>query len=190
MAHRRVATTARAGSARRGEGHEEKGEAGSWRYVTAGTACRRGIRPPRAGARTIRCGLTVTKAARPRRIDREGSTCPATGSSARSVRSRSAADGVKMVCPSPKGRRTLFGGDFCEGSHGARDLGYRSDTCKGISVCGGSRREGRTIRIVRADRWAGRGLTLLDGRIDDGGRRLREAGRPGPRPRSTSVARI
>ena len=42
--------------------------------------------------------------------------------------------------------------------------------------CGGKRER---FTSWRADQWVGRELTVLDGRIDGGGHRLREAARPG-----------
>ena len=41
-------------------------------------------------------------------------------------------------------------------------------------------RKGGRCGSERAERWVGRGIMLLDGRIDDGGYRLREAARPCP----------
>ena len=43
-------------------------------------------------------------------------------------------------------------------------------------ACGGKRERHGSWRV---DQWVGRGLTPLDGRIDGGGHRLREAARPG-----------
>ena len=48
--------------------------------------------------------------------------------------------------------------------------------CSLCEVCGGKRER---FASWRADQWFGRALTLLDGRSDGGGPRLREAARPG-----------
>ena len=47
--------------------------------------------------------------------------------------------------------------------------------CSLCEVCGGKRER---FASWRADQWFGRALTLLDGRSDGGGPRLREAARP------------